>query len=129
MLLVIIAGRTRQEYNQRKSRNGAFWEDRYHATAVEAGPHLIQCMVYIDLNMVRAGVVTHPCECPFSGYNEIQNPRERYSLIDHEGLMDLLGIGRMEELKESYKGWVEESLAMQDRGRQPRWTREYCCRE
>jgi putative transposase len=122
MLLVIIAGRTRQEYNQRKSRNGAFWEDRYHATAVEAGPHLIQCMVYIDLNMVRAGVVTHPCECPFSGYNEIQNPRERYALIDHEGLMDLLGIGRMEELKESYKGWVEESLAMQDRGRQPRWT-------
>jgi putative transposase len=28
----LIAGRTAQEYNQRKNRQGAFWEDRYHAT-------------------------------------------------------------------------------------------------
>ena len=77
----LIAGRAGQEYNQRKNRNGAFWEDCYLATAVEAGQHLIQCMVYIDLNMVRTGVVTHPSEWPFSGYNEIQNPRQRYSLL------------------------------------------------
>jgi len=31
----LIAGRTAQEYNQRKNRHGAFWEDRYHATAVQ----------------------------------------------------------------------------------------------
>jgi len=60
----LIAGRTEQEYNQRKKRNGAFWEDRYHATAVESGPYLIQCMIYIDVNMVRAGVVTHPSKWP-----------------------------------------------------------------
>jgi hypothetical protein len=43
--------------NQRKKRKGAFWEDRYHATAVESNEHLIQrlvYLVYIDLNMVRA---------------------------------------------------------------------------
>jgi putative transposase len=118
----LIAGRTGQEYNQRKKRNGAFWEDRYHATAVEAGPHLVQCMVYIDLNMVRAGVVTHPSEWPFSGYNEIQNPRERYSLIDHKSLMGTLGIGKIEEMRESQRGWVEEALAERDQGRQSRWT-------
>jgi len=118
----LIAGRTGQEYNQRKNRKGAFWEDRYHATAVEPGPHLVRCMVYIDLNMVRAGVVTHPSQWPFSGYNEIENVRERYGLIDHKSLMDLLGIGRMEELKEGYRGWVEDSLAVQDRRREPRWT-------
>jgi putative transposase len=56
----LIAGRTAQEYNQRKSRQGAFWEDRYHATAVEADEHLHRGLVYIDSNMVRAGVVTHP---------------------------------------------------------------------
>ena len=118
----LIAGRTGQEYNQRKNRNGAFWEDRYHATAVEPGPHLFRCMVYIDLNMVRAGVVTHPSEWPFSGYNEIKNARERYGLVDHKSLMDLLGIGRMEELKENYRGWVEESLVVKDGRREPRWT-------
>jgi len=118
----LIAGRTGQEYNQRKNRNGAFWEDRYHATAVEAGSHLVRCMVYIDLNMVRAGIVTYPSEWPFSGYNEIQNPRERYSLIDHESLMKLVGVGTMEALKESYRGWVGESLAVQGRKREPIWT-------
>ena len=118
----LIAGRTGQEYNQRKNRKGAFWEDRYHATAVEADFHLIQCMIYIDLNMVRAGVVIHPSEWPFNGYNEIQNPKQRYTLIDYEVLIDLLNIRSMEELKEVYSRWVEEALRKQDWERQPRWT-------
>lgn len=46
----LIAGRTGQDYNRRKNRNGAFWEDRYHATAVAKEQHLIRCMIYIDLN-------------------------------------------------------------------------------
>jgi putative transposase len=72
----LIAGRTGQEYNQRKNRKGAYWEDWYHATAVETDSHLIQCLLYMDLNMVRAGVVKNPSEWPFCGYNEIQQPRE-----------------------------------------------------
>ena len=90
--MLLIAERTGQEYNQRKDRKGAFWEDRYHATAVEAGFHLTQCLVYMDLNMVHTRAVAHPSAWPFSGYNEIQNFRERYSLIDYESLMDLLNI-------------------------------------
>jgi len=38
----LIAGITGREYNQRKNRKGAFWEDRYHATAVKTGNHLIR---------------------------------------------------------------------------------------
>jgi REP element-mobilizing transposase RayT len=56
----LIAGRTAQEFNNRRNRKGAFWQDRYHATAVESRNHLMECIVYIDLNMVRAGVVNHP---------------------------------------------------------------------
>ena len=65
--LQLVAGRTAQEFNQRKKRKGAFWEDRYHATAVEAGAHMARCMVYVDMNMVGAGVVSHPRDWPFSG--------------------------------------------------------------
>jgi putative transposase len=43
----LVAGRIGQEFNQRKKRKGAFWEDRYHATAVENGEHLLQCLLYI----------------------------------------------------------------------------------
>jgi putative transposase len=49
----LVAGRTGQEYNQRKSRKGAFWEDSYHATGVERDEHLAQCMVYIDIHPVK----------------------------------------------------------------------------
>jgi putative transposase len=48
----LIAGRTGQEYNQRKNRKGAFWEDRYHVTVIDSDDHLNQCMTYIDMNMV-----------------------------------------------------------------------------
>jgi putative transposase len=52
----LIAGRTAQEYNQRKNRHGAFRENRYDASAIEANKHLHRCLEgYIDLNMVRAG--------------------------------------------------------------------------
>ena len=82
----LIAGRTAQEYNRRKRRKGAFWEDRYHSTAIETGEHLLRCLVYVDLNMVRAGVVRHPSEWPFGGYNEIQNPHRKNVIIAYERL-------------------------------------------
>ena len=78
----MVAGRTGQEYNIRKNRKGAFWEDRYHATAVENYRYLRQGITYIDMNMVRAGVVEHPRRWEFCGYNEIQNPRKRKGIIE-----------------------------------------------
>lgn len=69
----LIAGWTAQEYNRRKNRHGAFWEDRYHATAIQADDHLHQCVVYIDLNMVRAGVVKHPREWEHRARNRVRS--------------------------------------------------------
>ena len=118
----LTAGRTAQEYNLRKKRKGAFWEDRYHATAVQDDDHLIRCMVYIDLNMVRAGVVSHPSEWPFCGYNEIQEPPRRYSLIDSKGLMALLGIDDSAKLSRVYRGWVEDVIRQGSSAREEKWT-------
>ena len=70
----LVASRTAQEYNLRKNRKGAYWEDRYHATAIEGNDHLFRCIVCLDMNIVRAGVVSHPSDWMYSGYNEIQNP-------------------------------------------------------
>lgn len=118
----LVAGRTGQEYNQRKKRKGAFWEDRYHATAVETNQHLVQCLCYMDLNMVRAGAVSHPGEWEESGYKEIQQPRRRYTLIDHQCLMNLLGMPSLESLQRSHRIWVEESLSADGRARDGKWS-------
>lgn len=118
----LMAGRTAQDYNQRKQRKGAFWEDRYHSTAVETNQHLARCLVYIDLNMVRAGVVKHPAVWKESGYGEIQHPGCRYRLIDQHCLMELLGISSPEVLRESHRSWVEEALRGENHGRDSKWS-------
>jgi len=45
---------------------------RYHATAIDSQQYFIQCLVYIDMNMVRAGIVQHPSDWVHGGYQEIQ---------------------------------------------------------
>ena len=118
----LIAGRTGQEYNQRKKRKGAFWEDRYHATAVQTGRHLLSCMIYIDLNMIRAGVVKHPSEWKESGYNEIMNPPKRYSLIDQTRLENILGFSDRETLRSTYTQLLDQPLENNSLQRQEAWT-------
>ena len=119
----LVAGRTGQEYNQRKKRKGAFWEDRYHATAVEKSEHLIRCLIYIDLNMVRAGAIAHTSQWPFSGFNEIQNPKRKNVLIHYEKLRELLSIDSYNLLKEYHKGWVEECLDNGSNSRDDKWSK------
>jgi REP element-mobilizing transposase RayT len=105
-----IAGRIAQEYNRRKNRQGAFWQDRYHATAIESGEHLWRCLVYVDLNMVRAGVMDHPCQWKWSGYHEIQKAKIRYRLIDHSRLLQFLNTDTQETLARAHKNWIESQL-------------------
>jgi len=119
----LVAGRTGQEYNERKRRKGAFWEDRYHATAVETGEHLLKCLVYIDLNMVRAGVVDHPSKWDFGGYKEIQEARRKCILVNYEKLAELTGYDDYDALRFAHKAWVESSLAGGVNAYDSRWMR------
>jgi len=118
----LIAGRVAQQFNRRKSRKGAYWEDRYHATAVQADSHLMQCMVYIDLNMVRAGVVDHPSDWVHAGYNEIQTLPLRYRCIDVQTLTTILGFANTDGLRGGLREWVDAALAKGELARHPPWT-------
>ena len=118
----LIAGRTGQEYNQRKGRHGAFWEDRYHATAIDADDHLHSCLVYIDLNMVRARVVTHPDDWAHSGYREIQNPPKRYGIINLWELSSLCGFSEVAEFQQVHRRWVDDALTRERMTREGRWS-------
>jgi len=120
--LQLIAGRTAQQYNQRKKRKGAYWEDRYHATAIESNEHLFKCLVYIDLNMVRAGAVKHPQDWVHSGYHEIESPPERYSIIDIDALKELGGFSTHEALQQAHLEWVNEELRIDQSQRQAYWS-------
>ena len=118
----LAAGRTGQEYNKRKNRTGAYWEDRYHATAIESGDHLLQCLVYVDMNMPRTGIISHPSEWVYGGYQEIQNPRRKNRLIAYDRLSELAGFNRYEEFKAAHKEWVEAAIANGKNVRDGKWT-------
>ena len=118
----LIAGRTAQEFNQRKQRKGAFWEDRYHATAIASDEHFLRCLVYIDMNMVRAGVVQHPEEWAHGGYWEIQQPPKRYRIIDIPALMELGGFNDIATMQQQLRQWVNEELAINNSTRDKAWS-------
>lgn len=120
--LQLVAGRSAQEYNLRKGRKGAFWEDRYHATAIEAGSHLQRCLTYVDLNMVRAGAVRHPEEWAHGGYYEIQGNRRRNTIINLGALAEALGLGSLEELRTAHREWVAGALNDELQRREDIWS-------
>jgi len=73
--------------------------------------------------MVRAGIVDHPSQWPFCGYNEIQNPRRKNVLINYDKLRELVGVESYDLVKRSHKGWVEEYLGDGNNRRDGKWTK------
>ncbi|HKK32807.1 MAG TPA: transposase [Desulfomicrobiaceae bacterium] len=49
-------------YNRRNGRRGYLWGDRFKSLVVEDGDALLNCLAYIDLNPVRAKIVSRPEE-------------------------------------------------------------------
>ena len=68
-LMMQSVGRSYVRYfNRRHQRSGTLWEGRYRSTIVQSERYLLACMVYIDLNPVRAGMVAQPGDYPWSSY-------------------------------------------------------------
>ena len=57
-----------QYFNFSYKRSGTLWEGRYRATVVDSERYLLMVMRYIELNPVRAGMVAHPRDYPWSSY-------------------------------------------------------------
>jgi putative transposase len=121
-MIQLVAGRTAQEYNIKKHRKGAFWEDRYHATAIETGEHLQKCLLYLDLNMVRAGAAKHPEEWVHGGYQEIQGNRRRNTIIDLDALVTTLELKNVDVLRMAHREWIEETLRRSVPAREEKWS-------
>jgi putative transposase len=117
-----VQGEFGQAYNFRNERSGAFWSDRFHCTLVDQGTHLLNCLKYIDLNMVRAGVVQHPRDWPWCGFQEIFGEGKSLQLIKIERLCELTGQESPEVLRQRYREMIEESLKREKQIRDAKWT-------
>ena len=57
-------------FNRMHSRSGTLWEDRFKSVIVESGQAARTMAAYIDLNPVRAGMVSDPADYRWSSYGE-----------------------------------------------------------
>jgi putative transposase len=70
-------------YNRRHNRRGFFWSERFKSLIVDNGETLINCLAYIDLNPIRAGIVDKPESyrwCSLGYHVQRNNPEEFLSL-------------------------------------------------
>jgi putative transposase len=47
-------------FNKRHGRTGTLWEGRYRSSVVESAWYVLACYRYIEMNPVRAGIVSQP---------------------------------------------------------------------
>jgi REP element-mobilizing transposase RayT len=57
-------------FNRTHNRTGTLWEERFKSVIVESGTAARTIAAYIDLNPVRAGMVSDPADYRWSSYGE-----------------------------------------------------------
>jgi REP element-mobilizing transposase RayT len=99
-------------YNQRHNRRGTLWGERFKSVIVEKGETLINCLAYIDLNPLRAGLVKRPEEYRWNslGYHVQTNNRDSFLSTDF-GLKEFNVKSKKERIR-SYRRYVYEAGAI-----------------
>jgi REP element-mobilizing transposase RayT len=96
-------------YNRRHNRRGYFWGDRFKSLIVENGETLINCLAYIDLNPLRAGLVERPEQYRWNslGYHVQTNNQDNFLSTDF-GLKEFNVKSKKERIRR-YRRYVYEA--------------------
>jgi REP element-mobilizing transposase RayT len=109
-------------YNRRKKRRGTLWGERFKSVIVERGETLVNCLAYIDLNAVRAGIVEKPDHyrwCSLGCHAQTGN-KDGFLSTDF-GFQDMEGVDEKERFRR-YRRFVYEAGAISKSGGKNRKT-------
>ena len=67
-LMRTVAARQTRRVNKLEGRTGTLWEGRYKASLIDSEEYLLACYRYVDLNPVRAAMVSAPGDYPWSSF-------------------------------------------------------------
>jgi putative transposase len=79
-----------QHVNRIYRRSGTVCERRFRSCLTQDGEYLLSCYRYIELNPIRAGMVEHPAEYPWSSY-QVNGQGAESDVISHHSLYTSLG--------------------------------------
>ncbi len=98
-----------QYFNHLYRRTGTLWEGRFRSALIDSERYLLACYRYVELNPVRANMVAHPVEYPWSSYRCNANG-EFNSLITPHSLFQALGKDAEERVR-AYRGLFATRLS------------------
>ena len=64
----VVGSRYAQYVNRKYSRTGTLWEGRHRSSLIDCDNYLLACYRYVELNPVRASMVDHPIDYPWSSH-------------------------------------------------------------
>lgn len=81
MMKVLNQKYAQHYYRAKYGGVGYVWQDRFKSFLIQEGKYLLECGRYIELNPVRAGIVSEPQDYPWSSYGVYAFARKDY-LVD-----------------------------------------------
>jgi putative transposase len=91
---LLLGQRYVQHVNRVYRRSGTMWEGRFRSSIVQQQVYFLCCQRYIELNPVRAGMVSHPIEYGWSSYRANVGQAPSSLVTPHP---EYLGLGRTDE--------------------------------
>lgn len=87
-----LSARQCRYVNRIERRLGTLWCGRFRSSVIDTDGYLLACLRYVELNPVRAGMVRHPADYPWSSYHERMGLSPAM-LLDADPVTALLGEG------------------------------------
>ena len=106
LIMQVINKNIATKCNKALNRKGHFWGERFHSTLIKSEEQLINTLVYLNLNPVKAGLVYDPKDWAWSSYNTYVNNSSQDKITDLHPLFT--GEDDIQISQEYYKNLVLE---------------------
>ena len=95
-------------YNKLHNRRGFFWSERFKSVIVDNGETLINCLAYIDLNPVRAGICEKPEQYRWCSLGYHVQTRNKNGFLSLDFGLSEFGVKTATERLRYYRRFVYE---------------------
>ena len=107
----LLNGTYTQGFSRRHGRVGHVLQGRFKGILVEKESHLLELARYVVLNPVRAGVVEHPREYPWSSYRATAGEEAPASFLAAEWILSEFD-AKPKRARAAYRRFVMEGLGV-----------------
>jgi putative transposase len=89
LLMKHLGQRYVQYINRTHQRSGTLWEGRFRSSPVQTELYMLRCYRYIEMNPVRAGMVSHPTDYRWSSFGANAQGKTNALIAPHATYLSL----------------------------------------